>query len=64
MKWVQVVDKVDEINTLNEIRIRLSNEFEPLKETNLYNYATSLVDEKMVEVINKLKKGLEEEKTL
>ena len=53
MKWVQVVDKVDEINTLNEIRIRLSNEFEPLKETNLYTYATSLVDEKMVEVINK-----------
>lgn len=58
MKWVQVVDKVD------EIRIRLSNEFEPLKETNLYTYATSLVDEKMVEVINKLKRGLEEEKTL
>ena len=43
MKWVQVVDKVDEINTLNEIRIRLSNEFEPLKETNLYTTCTHFI---------------------
>jgi len=61
MNIVRIIDNIDEIDILNEIRIRLANEFEPLTEVNLLTYATDLVDEKLVKVIKQLKLELKME---
>lgn len=58
----RIVDRINEIGQLNEIRSRLANEFEPLHELNLYLCIVDIIDERIDCIINELKKNVRQEK--
>ncbi len=58
---IKVLDYINELKELNEIRTRASNEFEPVQELEKYLLLVEIVDEKMQELFEKLYQEIEKE---
>ncbi len=55
MNVIRVIDCVDDLIRLHEIRSRLSNEFTAIEETDLLLYAIEIFDKEISIVIKELK---------
>lgn len=58
---IKVLDYINELKELNEIRVRASNEFEPVQELEKYLLLVEVVDEKMKELFEKIDQEIEKE---